>query len=66
VTKLRADLEKANRKAEDQDYALQKIDAKLGAFDEIFKKLASFVSIRCLISVLIGKLHVIGISQNRQ
>ena len=44
VAKIRADLEKANRKAEDQDFALQKIDAKLATFDDIYKNLAAFVS----------------------
>ena len=44
VAKIRGDLEKANRKAEDQDFLLQKIEGKLAAFDDIYKKLASFVS----------------------
>jgi glycerol-3-phosphate dehydrogenase len=46
VAKIRGDLEKANRKAEDQDFLLQKIEAKLVAFDDIYKKLASFVGPR--------------------
>ena len=52
VAKLRGELEKANRKAEDQEFAIQKMDAKLGAFDEIFKKLASFVSYNNILILL--------------
>ena len=43
VAKLRGDLEKANRKAEEQDFALQKIEAKIATFDDIYKKLSTFV-----------------------
>ena len=45
MAKLRGELEKANRKAEDQDFAIQKIDAKIATFDELYKKLAGFVSL---------------------
>ena len=56
VAKIRGDLEKANRKAEDQDFLLQKIEAKLAAFDDIYKKLASFVSPTPLADLLsVGK-----------
>ena len=48
VAKIRGDLEKANRKAEDQDFLLQKIETKLVTFDDIYKKLASFVGSRPL------------------
>lgn len=44
VAKIRADLEKNNRKFEDQEFLLQKIETKLTAFDDIYKKMASFVS----------------------
>jgi predicted translin family RNA/ssDNA-binding protein len=55
VAKIRGDLEKANRKAEDQDFLLQKIEAKLAAFDDIYKKLASFVSRKLLAYLYVRK-----------
>ena len=45
TAKLRTDLESARRKIEEQDYAMSKIEARLGTFDEVFKKIADLVSI---------------------
>ena len=43
TAKLRTDLESARRKIEEQDYAMSKIEARLGTFDEVFKKIADLV-----------------------
>ena len=45
TAKLRTDLESARRKIEEQDYAMSKIETRLGTFDEVFKKIADLVSI---------------------
>lgn len=43
TAKLRTDLESSRRKIEEQDYAMSKIETKLGTFDEVFKKIADVV-----------------------
>ena len=43
ANKLRTDLETARRKAEEQNYSIEKIEQKLTTFDEVFKKIAALV-----------------------
>jgi hypothetical protein len=45
TAKLRTDLEAARRKIEEQEYAMTKIETRLGTFDEVFKKIADVVRI---------------------
>lgn len=43
LVKLRTDLESTKRKTEDLDFAVQKTDGKLSAFEDIYKKISRLV-----------------------
>ena len=49
--KLRADMEAAKRKQEDLEFALNKTDSRLVAFEDIYRKFADIVMTNSLIKV---------------